>query len=99
MLYAVGECLYRHFGCELYLFPLFVLLDEIIDISSQAGRDFEMGLTVLPILVEGEDIVDIVDERRDVDGANGDWRDRGEVFLVFFDEEVTVVEEEAVELR
>lgn len=57
-----------------------------------------MGLTVLAVLVEGEDIVDIVDEGGDGDSAYGDWRGGGEIFLVFFNEKVSVVEEEAVEL-
>ncbi len=95
---AVGECLDGHFRGELYLLPVFILLDEVVDVAGKTSTDLEMRLIVLPVLIEGEDIIDVIDQCRDSDTAQGHCSRPCEVLLVLLNQEFSVVEQESIEL-
>jgi hypothetical protein len=62
---------------------------EILDVAGKARANLEVGLPLLAVLVEGEDVVDVVDEGGNRD--RGEGRRRREVFEVLLNEEVSVV--------
>lgn len=57
-----------------------------------------MCFLIFFIFIEGEDVVDVVDEGLDGDGCEGGGPAAGEVLEVLFLQELFVVDEEAVEL-
>ena len=99
VLYAISESLYCHFRSEHCIFPLRIFSNEILNIFSKRCADLEMRLSVFSVLVEGKDIIDVVDKCRDSDSTEGDRRRCRKILLMLFDKKVTIIQQEAIKLR
>lgn len=83
---------------ENLLVPRLILVDKIIDIFAQWVYNFVIGAFVVFVLGKGEYIIDVVYECLHGYGMDGGCCIFAEVFLVFLDEEISVVDEVAIEL-